>query len=324
MLTARSITRGFAVLGLGLFTLLLTSCAARHPAPPTPHVVKPAGVDVESVVRALDAERMVGHIHRLAGQIGVRRSGTPGEAAAVAYIANELKRDGYTVHTRVVPLPNGLNSANVYAELPGQSSQAVLISGHIDSKAPAPGANDDASGVAVMLELARVLKGTHPPYRCIFVGFGAEELIDRKHQGHHHYGSRAMAQDTALLQRLYSMTSLDMVGVGTTLHIDTQGKASDRWRDYLAAVAHAHGLAALAGHSKPLSDHEAFENRGVPVAYLHWEKDSTYHTRADRPEHIQRQRLLQTAQLMVHALLHTPTGHQIIKLPVKNHSGRRK
>jgi len=288
-----------------LLGLLITGCATRRPVKPLPPapspVVKP--VNIDALTAAIDDKRMMAHIEKLAGEIGVRRSGTAGEQAAVAYVTRELRQDGYEVQTTRVPLANGLTSTNVYAELPGKSPRVMLIGAHLDSKPPAPGANDNASGVAVVLELARVLHGTTPPYRCRFVAFGAEEYIDRLKQGHHHFGSRAMAGDPTLIASLHSMTALDMVGVGTQLHIDTTGTGPERWRDAIGRLATAQSLPAIVGHGKPFSDHEAFEGHGIPVAYLHWEKDTTYHTKADKPAHIQRQRLEQTGRLMVRAIM---------------------
>jgi aminopeptidase YwaD len=206
------------------------------------------------------------------------------------------------VTTRTVPLPNGKHSLDVIAELPGQVHNAILISGHLDTHLPAPGANDDASGIAVMLEVARILHAQRPHFTILFAGFGAEERQLRERDSHH-YGSRFLARDPAVTGRLAGMISLDMVGYGTLLHITNQGWAADRWCKRAATIAKAMGTPVRVYQGKPWSDHEAFERRGIPVAYLHWERDPSYHHRGDTPAHIQPERLRQTAAITLRLLL---------------------
>ena len=279
--------------------------ASVSPAPVADAGDRPAPrPSVTQMVGLLDVARMQGHVEKLTGEIGARQAGTASEQAAAEYVRQQLEESGYQVTLTPVPLPNGKQSVNVSAELPGEVEQAILIGAHIDSFAPSPGANDNASGVAVMLELARVLRASPPHYSIIFAGFGAEERQGRN-RDHHHFGSRLMAADDTLRRRLAGMASLDMVGYGTQLHITNQGWAADHWRDRIGAVARDMGLPARAQRGRPWSDHEAFEKRGIPAAYLHWERDPHYHRRTDTPAHIQPERLRQTAELMLRVLLNS-------------------
>ncbi|MHB0937024.1 MAG: M28 family metallopeptidase [Armatimonadota bacterium] len=250
----------------------------------------------------IETARMQAHIAKLAGEIGARRQGTKAELAAATYVQQQLTSYGYTVRTVPVPLPNGLQSTNVIAKLPGATEQVLLIGAHLDSVASSPGANDNASGVAVMLETARVLRASRPRHTLLFVGFGAEEH-QRRGDRYHHFGSRALAKDAGLRKRQAGMVSLDMVGYGTKLYIDHQGWASSQRRDEIGGIARNMGLPTRVGRSKPQSDHEAFERQGIPAAYLHWERDPAYHRRTDTPAHIQPERLRQTAELMVRFVL---------------------
>jgi len=66
-----------------------------------------------------------------------------------------------------------------------------VVGAHYDSinkHGGSPGANDNASGVGVILEAARVLKRADLPYVVEFVAFGAEESVDGN-LAHQHYGS---------------------------------------------------------------------------------------------------------------------------------------
>lgn len=110
---------------------------------------------------------------------------------------------------------------NVYAILhgsdPAQVQRMVLVTGHYDSRNtdvmdthhPAPGANDDASGVAVSLECARVLSKLKPPSSIVFVAVAGEEQgLD----GSRHLAKLAKSQDWQLEAALNN----DIVGGDTT------------------------------------------------------------------------------------------------------------
>lgn len=98
----------------------------------------------------------------------------------------EVKRDTFT--QEVAPrIPQPTTLTNVYAVLrgtdPARARQVVLVTGHYDSRVndvlntthPAPGANDDASGVAVSLESARVLSKLHFSGTILFAAVAGEE-----------------------------------------------------------------------------------------------------------------------------------------------------
>ena len=98
----------------------------------------------------------------------------------------EVKRDTFT-ETPQSRIPQPTRISNVYALLrgsdPAQAARMYLVTGHYDSRAsdtldthtPAPGANDDASGVAVSLESARVLSKLKLPATLVFVAVAGEE-----------------------------------------------------------------------------------------------------------------------------------------------------
>jgi hypothetical protein len=98
----------------------------------------------------------------------------------------EVHRDTFT-ETASERIPQPTTITNVYAILRGadpvRAKRMVLVTGHYDSrvtnvldaKTPAPGANDDASGVAVSLECARALSKLHLPATVVFVAVAGEE-----------------------------------------------------------------------------------------------------------------------------------------------------
>ena len=100
------------------------------------------------------------HIVMLATTIGERNMRHYAELDRSAdYIAGEFKSLGYTIRTNAYPL-EGKSPRNLEAELPGTDPTAgvIVVGGHYDSVAGTPGANDNASGVAATLELARLFK----------------------------------------------------------------------------------------------------------------------------------------------------------------------
>ncbi len=229
------------------------------------------------------------HVGKLAAEIGVRRGGTEAEAEAAQYAAGYLNGLGYEAVLTDVPVPNGLTSHNVIAVKKGSSPLTVVIGGHMDSKEPSPGGNDNASGSAAVLELARDVMGADISPTVVFVLFGNEEMIDTD-PDHHHYGSRAYVQQMTAADRglVVAMISLDMVGYGDTFTVRTMSQGPRRLRDMLEAYARATGV-SLTYVKDPssfgYSDHEPFELAGYPAAWLEWREDPLYHTTGDTYEH---------------------------------------
>ena len=96
--------------------------------------------------------------------IGPRVAGSDGETKAAQYIATVFKAIGYTPETQPFTAAAGnksITSANVMAVKKGTSSQEIIVGAHYDSTDAGPGADDNASGVAVMLEVAKLVQGSH-------------------------------------------------------------------------------------------------------------------------------------------------------------------
>jgi Zn-dependent M28 family amino/carboxypeptidase len=140
----------------------------------------PPPPEVTAILRDIDGGRMKADVARLAA-FGTRHtlsdtvSETRGIGAARRWLEGELRRAGggalqvalesHVVHPDGKRVPHDVDVVDVVATLPGASPRRVYVVGHYDSRCTdamdaacdAPGANDDASGVAVLLELARVL-----------------------------------------------------------------------------------------------------------------------------------------------------------------------
>lgn len=157
---------------------------------------------------------------------------------------------------------------NVVAHLKGVTRPSVLLGGHYDSVLGAPGANDNASGTAVVLEIARNLSGTSLARQAWFVAFDGEE------DGLH--GSRAFLSGTKpqFLSGLKAMLNFDMVGVNDNLRV---GGASS-----LTAVTKAVDRSVSTFKAYGGSDHAPFANAGVPVLFFYRGQEPNYHTPNDK------------------------------------------
>ena len=151
----------------------------------------------------------------LAGRIGERNVWRPeAMAAAAGYIQESLEDAGYTVNVQPFT-SHGLTVNNVEAVLPGHGAtdEIIVIGAHYDSVADSPGADDNASGVAALLELARLLAKSTLPRTVRFVAFANEEapFFYGDEMGSNLYAIRAQAQG----ERIAAMLSLETMGYYT-------------------------------------------------------------------------------------------------------------
>lgn len=123
------------------------------------------------------ARRLAGHVRHLAGDIGPRNIWTyTAMAETVAYLRNQLGAMGYDVHE--LPFTaKGVTSVNVEVEIRGSRlpDEIIVVGAHYDTVFGCPGANDNGSGVAALLELARLLKVRRPQRTIRLVAFANEE-----------------------------------------------------------------------------------------------------------------------------------------------------
>ena len=281
----------------------LTSPSTPPPTPeptPTP-TAKPRFV----VSRALGDLRALTHL-------GVRSGGSGAEKAGAALIARRLRAAGASTEIRTFKLSNGKTSRNVVARFPGATRKTIVLGAHMDSKAPSPGANDNASGCAALLEIARCLGKQRAFPTVEIVCFGTEEMIDAN-PDHHHYGSRhhVKAMSAGARKNAAGMISLDMIGYGPSFVVRSMGTGPQSMVKLLLRQAKTRGL-----HPSYLrdpssvgwSDHEAFERAGIPAAWIEWRDDPVYHTTADTSSHVVAAKLRSAGQLVLGVLYGMDAG----------------
>ncbi|MEK6543289.1 MAG: undecaprenyl-diphosphate phosphatase, partial [Elusimicrobiota bacterium] len=205
---------------LGVLILLLwasrpSSHYARIAAVPQPgYITSPQSVLPQ------DAERLQRHVKRLASDIGERNLFHPESLnAARDYIVSEFKSYGHEVRVQEFdakdfPLVKGRTmAANIEVVISAANvSQApsLVIGAHYDSAPYTPGADDNASGVAVLLDLARRFSRDRPARQLRLVAFSTEEppAFGTDDMGSRHYAKAFKESGTAI----EGMISLEMLG----------------------------------------------------------------------------------------------------------------
>jgi aminopeptidase S len=174
--------RGLTVVAaiLAAISLVLTGCTASRLEPVS-------GVDARTVLEAFKTRGMVGHVEALQriaeDNGGNRASGTSGYEEAARYVEEQLRAAGYSPTRQTFTFRSDgkgkkqVESFNILTETEGSAENTLVVGGHLDSVREGPGINDNASGVAAVLETALWMKetGFKPVNRIVFAFWGAEE-----------------------------------------------------------------------------------------------------------------------------------------------------
>jgi Zn-dependent M28 family amino/carboxypeptidase len=125
----------------------------------------------------MSEDRLRGHVRALAAGIGERHVWRPQALHAAAdYIRGELESLGFAVAPQAYEV-YGVRCENLEVTIPGSSrpGEVVLAGAHYDTVEGSPGADDNASGVAGLIEIARLLRGARPQRTLKLVAFVNEE-----------------------------------------------------------------------------------------------------------------------------------------------------
>lgn len=281
-----------SVLGAAVATLVaaLVACGpspsgrggTAAPRPTTPAdapTPTPAPEPTFAPVRPFSAARAMRHVRVLAGRIGPRPGGSGAYHRAARYVETELAEEGWRVEVERFALPRGGRSANVIATWGARGGRSVVLGAHLDTVERSPGANDNASGVAVLLEAARELSGSRYAPDVTFVAFGAEE---RQPEGSHHLGSAHFVEELRRreLQRIRAMLSIDMVGTNAPVVVGTLDDDLGATPLVVRAARRTdvHVVRDVVGD---VSDHGPFSLAGVPAVLLWTGLEPSYHSPGD-------------------------------------------
>ena len=183
---------------------------------------------------------------------------------------------------------------SVIAEIPGTSTDVIMLGGHLDSVLDGPGVNDNGSGVAALLALAdSVAEQPQPALTIRFAFWAAEEFGE--------FGSTAYVDglSTADRARIKAYINLDMVGsVGGTRQVYDDQLAPAGSAEITQLLTDALVAAGTPGTPTDLggaSDHAQFQRVGIPTGGLFSGLDACYHLACDTRANIDMTMLLSLA-----------------------------
>lgn len=159
---------------------------------------------------AVDPARLEAHVRMLSGALSPRDAAHPeGMERAAAYVRGEFGRAGGAVSEQRFEV-GGKTYRNVIAAFGPEAGERVVVGAHYDSAGPLPGADDNASGVAGLIELAHLLANSPPRLRVELVAFALEEppFFRTPHMGSAVH-ARSLREQGASVR---GMISLEMIG----------------------------------------------------------------------------------------------------------------
>lgn len=227
---------------------------------------------------------------------GTRQSTSAGYAAASTWAREQLDAMGYATSLQTVSV-SGVSSRNVIADKPGSgpgTRSVVIVTAHLDSinlqggpSAPAPGADDNASGSAGVIEIARAFTDHRSVHDLRFILFGGEEqgLFGSKH-----YVAGLSPAERA---KIHAVVNMDMVGSlnSPARTVLLEGASlSQPVIDGLSESASTYTQLTVETSLHPFaSDHVPFINAGVPAVLTIQGADNanrTVHSGNDKLEKI--------------------------------------
>ncbi len=211
-------------------------------------------------------ENLYKHVEYLSVEIGDRHLWKEGSLSNAAdYIESAFEDSGYTVERQTYSC-YGKNVSNLIAEKTGADEGVVVIGAHYDTVPGTPGADDNASAVAGMLELARLHKASLNKKHLIFVAFVNEEPPCF---GSHNMGSMVYAKH--LRDRQVSvdvMISLEMIGYFSYEPIQQYPLSCMRLfypktADFIGVVGNFHSSKYVSFLKKGIKKHSAIDARSL-------------------------------------------------------------
>lgn len=251
--------------------------------------------------RAFNSARAFGYIEHQVS-LGPRVPGTAAHDQALAWMTAQLRQ--YTsavgVQTfRGVFAGKEAEMTNVMVSFLPENPNRVLLCAHWDSRPhadrdpdslkwsqPVPGADDGASGVAVLLEIARILKADKPPVGVDIVFFDGEDGGDYRKDDTWLLGSRHFAGVMPENYRPRWGLLLDMIGdrdLSLTRDFNSMQAAPGLWANVVKACEKI-GIPFQPGDTGVLDDHVPLIERGIPSVDLIDFDYPWWHTAADTPD----------------------------------------
>jgi Zn-dependent M28 family amino/carboxypeptidase len=297
-----------------------------------------ASKDREAETIAQNGKAIVGY---LAGTIGPRSLAQPQNLEAAArYVEERLRELGYEVTYQSYAAPGGQPVRNLIVEKPGREipEEIIIVGAHYDTVPLTPGADDNASGVAGLIELARLLKPYENTRTLRFIAFTCEEPPYFKSRW---MGSRVYAREARRRgDQIIAMISLEMIGffdssIEQGFPLPLMGLFYPNTADFIGVVGNLSsrslvtrvreamrrgssiGVESIATVSfvpgVDFSDHDSFWHEGyqaVMITDTAFYRNVHYHGPTDTPETLNYEAFAQVVKGLYQAVIELDQGKQ--------------
>jgi Zn-dependent M28 family amino/carboxypeptidase len=226
-----------------------------------PHVASPGALE----------ERLRAHVTHLAGTIGPRHMDAPNAwHRSVTYVHDQLQRAGGPVQREAYPVGQQ-RAENLLLDWPGADPSApmLIVGAHYDTVTASPGADDNASAVAALIEIARALAGRSMRRPLRLIAFANEE---KPHEARGTMGSQHHAQQCRAAGLDVEMIALEMLG-----YFDAQARQGYpcplRWMrgwalpkraDFIAMVSNLRSAGMLCGVARAFAKASTIDDHDGP------------------------------------------------------------
>jgi len=288
---------------------------------------RPASQTAQASLR-IDSDRLMAAVATLADpKWEGRAAGSPGGIAARAWVVEQFRATGLQPVAGAYVHPFKYTRMTMSGRQDGEAANVLGMCVGTDSKLPFfivsahydhlgirdgevyPGADDDASGMAVVLELAAFCRKTPFRHSIVFAAFDAEE---RGLQG----AKAFMVKPPVPLERIGLNVNLDMVSRNDKREIFVSGTFHyPALKAPLDEVAKRAPITVLFGHDKPVtvaggvedwtnqSDHGPFHEANIPFVYFGVEDHPDYHKPTDTADKINRGFFVDVAETILDSVL---------------------
>lgn len=246
------------------------------------------------------------------GIIGARLE-IKGMLSEIGIAGKDITEQTFTAKTPNPPTEGKTQFTNIVAKIPGKNARGLALAAHYDSKFMEEirflGANDAASSVALVLEIARAeieKAKTTPREDTLWLLFfdGEEAFVDWHKDNDNTYGSREFVKQLAQYP-LAGLVLVDMVGTKDILLAD-DGNSSPQLRDILKKTSReVLGYNLLARPFTAVDDHVPFKDANIPCVDLidhAFDTSNWWHTERDTLENLDRRSLEKVGTLLLSAL----------------------
>ena len=271
----------------------------------------------------------------ISSEIGGRTAGSPKDSLMQSYLVQEFEKMGLNPKKQFIGILNQsdiskvyINSSNIIATVDGKdTTKAIVIGAHHDTVSDdVPGANDNTTGIVVLLELAKHYTIHQPDVSIHFVAFAAEE--------NGLYGSWYYMSQYKNKASLKAMLNLDMIGRGDIV-LGSTGDGISQWNvDFVKKAMNDLSLTNINLENTYLSgaklfggnnsDYVPFYYSGIPIiSFSSRVIPGHYHTTEDTDEYIEYSNLVNVYDLSKNVIeqiinseqLNTSKNYFILHIP---------